>query len=404
MAAAKGRRDNGSGTMVERSPGRWQLRAYAGTDPVTGKPKQRTKTVAARNRTEANRALGAFVAEVDADGSVGTSATVQTVLEEWLRHSESRNRSPMTIDAARRTIDNILVPEFGKVPVGELTSLHLDNLYAKLSTTGGRKGDGREPSSVRRVHAVISAALAQAVKWGWLDRNPAERASPPPLEEVPLTIPTSAEVGLLLSAARARAPRWGMALALALVTGIRRGEVCALRWVDIDGSAGLIRVRRSLWRAGADRGEKVTKGRRERWVAMTLPTAQLLADWQQECVAAAADAGVELVPDAFVVSSVPDGSRPVNPDTLSSTVAKLCADLGMKHVHLHSLRHYAATELLAEGVDVRNVAEILGHADPAFTLRKYVHATSARQLVAAGVLERLVPALPSGRVSESAGT
>ena len=121
--------------------------------------------------------------------------------------------------------------------------------------------------------------------------------------------------------------------------------------------------------------------------------ALLLEDWRSTCEAEAERLGVELVHDAFVVSSMPDGSRPVNPDTLSSTVTRLCAGPGMLLVHLHSLRHYAATELIGSGVNPRDVAELLGHADPALTLRVCTHGTVARQRVAGEVLERaLIPA------------
>ena len=95
-----------------------------------------------------------------------------------------------------------------------------------------------------------------------------------------------------------------------------------------------------------------------------------------------------LVHDAFVVSPLPDGSRPVNPETFSSVVHKLCTELDMPHVHLHSLRHFAATEMLAAGIDPRNAAEILGHANPTLTLSLYGHATLDRQRSAAEVLAR----------------
>jgi integrase len=96
------------------------------------------------------------------------------------------------------------------------------------------------------------------VRWGWIDRNPAERAQPPPLGHVELQVPTVEEVQALLSAGAKRNERWGMLLSLAVLTGARRGELCALRWTDIEGER--IRIRRSPYRAGTDRGEKSTKG------------------------------------------------------------------------------------------------------------------------------------------------
>ncbi len=186
-----------------------------------------------------------------------------------------------------------------------------------------------------------------------------------------------------------------MLLSLAVLTGARRGELCAMRWTDVEGDT--IRIRRSLYRAGTDRGEKSTKGGRERWVVVAPAGRTLLEAWHGRCSEVAAAVDVRLVPDAFVVSPVPDGSRPVNPETFSSVVHKLCAELGMPHVHLHSLRHFAATEMLAAGIDPRNAAEILGHASPTLTLGLYGHATADRQRMAAEVLARTLEPPPRCR-------
>ena len=113
---------------------------------------------------------------------------------------------------------------------------------------------------------ILSSALSQAVRWGWIERNPAERSQPPALERVELQVPTPDEVRRLLAAAQARGPRWGMLLTLAVLTGGRRGELCGLRWIDIEGDS--IRFRRSLYRAGDERGEKATKTGRERRIAV----------------------------------------------------------------------------------------------------------------------------------------
>jgi integrase len=118
------------------------------------------------------------------------------------------------------------LPEFGDAPIADLTPRHLDEWYLKLAT-----GEGRDrplkPTSIRRHHAVLSASLSQVVRWGCLDRNPAERAQPPSLGYVELEVPTVEDVQALLSREAQRNERWGMLLSLAVVTGARRGELCA---------------------------------------------------------------------------------------------------------------------------------------------------------------------------------
>ena len=395
------RRPKGTGSVRERSAGKWQLRVFVGTDPVTGAPKQLTKTVEARNRSAAQTALNQWSAELDGVGEVGPTATLRTVINEWLRHSEARGRSPKTLHEARRSAETVIFPELGDVPVGDLTPRHLDELYRKLATGERRAIPGRNkgakprrlgalaPASIRRHHAVLSASLGQAVRWGWLDRNPAERAQPPELGQRTLEVPSPDQVRALLAAAGAADERWGMLLALAVLTGARRGELCALRWSDWDGES--IRIGRSLFRAGDQRGEKKTKSGRERWVAIAPPGVAHLKQWRATSIARAEDAGVRLVDDAFLVSAFPDGTRPLNPDSLSSAVHRLAVKLGMPQVHMHSLRHFAATELIAAGVNPRDTAEILGHADGGMlALSTYAHGSADRQRRAAEVLSQVM--------------
>ena len=383
------RRPKATGTIEQRGPGKWRFRVFLGTDPTTGNPRQRSKTAEARNLTEAQRKLRAWQKELEEEAKAQPKAspeiTVRVLLAEWLRHSESRGRAPRTLHDARRSAETVIYPEFGDLPITELTPRMLDEWYRKLAT-----GEGRErklkATSIRRHHAILSSSLSQAVRWGWIERNPAERSQPPSMERVELQVPTPDEVKRLLAAAQARGPRWGMLLTLAVLTGGRRGEICGLRWIDVDGDT--LRFRRSLYRAGVERGEKTTKSGRERRIAIAGLGMAILDDWRQKCVEAAEAADVEFVDDAFIVSTFPDGSRPVNPDTLTSVVRSLCVELKMPHIHLHSLRHFAATEMLAAGINPRNAAEVLGHANPSLTLSLYGHATNDRQRQAAEVLGR----------------
>jgi integrase len=116
-----------------------------------------------------------------------------------------------------------------------------------------------------------------------------------------------------------------MLLSLAVLTGARRGELCATRWTDAEGDT--IRIRRSIYRAGTDRGEKSSKGGRERWVVLAPAGRTLLEAWRSRCTEIDPAVDVNLAPDAFVVSSVPDGSPRVNPETSSSVVHKLREEL-----------------------------------------------------------------------------
>jgi integrase len=392
------RRPKGSGSLKEESKGRWKLRVDAGADPVTGRRRRAVRTVRAANATEARKLLAELQVEISRQAPC-TSATVRTVVEEWIRHIEARGRSPRTIFEARRSAESKIFPALGNVPVAELTVRHVDEWLRKMSTGEGL-AQKLAPASARRHHAVLRAAIEQAVRWGGVQENVASRAEPPSLPQASLRIPTPDEVRRLIKAVEAENERWAVLIVLAALTGARRGELCALRWVDVEGST--IRIRRSLYRAGEERGEKVTKGGRERWVTLGPGGGALLSRWREVCEKRAHAHDVTLVDDAFLVSPLPDGSRPVVPDSLSSAVHRIARTIGMPHVHLHSLRHFAATELLAGGIDARNASEVLGHADGGrLLLSVYAHGTNERRRQAAETLERAL--MPSESSTASTG-
>lgn len=371
------RRDKGSGSVDLKRPGVYRLRVYVGKDPLTGKARYASKTVNAKTITEARRQLREFITEQQGQ-VVGTDATVRTLMAEWVRHLESMNRAARTVTEARLTVDRVILPAIGDVPIRDLTARHIDQMYQAHAHL--------KPSSRRRYHAVLSAALEQAVTWDWIERNPAKRASIPPHEESVVRLPTRAEVSALIDAMPTEI--WKMALRLAVLTGARRGELCGLRWSDIDGEG--IHIRRSVYRLKGETHEKRTKGGRERLVALDPAVENIVALWAIECDVRATDAGLGMPDrDSFVLSAWPDCSRPLNPDTLSAHVRRAAVELGMGHVHLHSIRHFAATEMLSAGIDVRQVADTLGHADGGkLALRTYGHPTDDRQRAAAAAMAR----------------
>ncbi len=272
--------------------------------PGDGPPQAADQDRRGQNQTEARAALRAWQKELD--GRRGATDSPRPG-RGMAAPQQGPGPGPRTLHDARRSAVTVIFPEFGDVPIADPTPRHLDEWYRKLVTDEGR-ALRLKPASISRHHAVLSASLSQAVRWGWLDRNPAERAQPPPLGHVELQVPSVEKVQALLSRGAERNERWGMLLSLAVLTGARRGELCALRWTDIEDER--IRIRRSLYREGTDRGEKSTKGGRERWVVVAPAGRTLLEAWRARCGEVAAAADVTLVRDAFVVSPLPDAAGP----------------------------------------------------------------------------------------------
>jgi integrase len=243
-------------------------------------------------------------------------------------------------------------------------------------------------ATVRQVHAILRRALGQAARWGWLPANPAALASPPRPGPADVRPPTPEEVSRLLAVAYQADPDFAVLLWLAATTGARRGELCALRWSNVDVAVGeLVIVRNLIVRAG-QLVEKDTKTHAARRIALSDDSIALLAEHQQRCADRAQACGAQLADQAYVSSFDPAGRTPMNPDAVTHRFGRLAKQLGL-HARLHDLRHYAATQLIAGGVDVRTVSGRIGHAGGgATTLRVYTHFQAAADRRAAQFLEQ----------------
>jgi integrase len=215
-------------------------------------------------------------------------------------------------------------------------------------------------SSIRQVHWIISAALAAAVRWEWIRSNPAETAKKPKQRPPQPEPPTAADAARLIAAAWDEDDAWGTLVWLVMVTGMRRGEVLALRWSDVDLDAGMLVIRRNYVRTGSQRIEKDTKTHQMRRIALDPETVSVLADHRARYDEQVRASGVEPSEHAFLFSYQPLSDAPADPSAVTHRYGRMCAELGIDS-HLHALRHYSATELLTAGVDLRTVAGRLGH-------------------------------------------
>ena len=305
--------------------------------------------------------------------------SVAQLFEEFLAFSEARGRSPTTLHGYRVAIEGFWLPRIGEIEIRELTAHALDTIYAEMLT----RERPAAPSTVRKYHAILSAALSQAVKWQWIPVNPARLATLPVAEHADPSAPTPEQVRALIAECSSESEVLGMFVLVAAVTGCRRGELAALRWGD--DSDGVLRIRGSAYNVGRERGVKPTKTGRQRRVVVGRQLELALERWRSRCEAVAASAGAPLGPDCLIFSSTPDGLEPININTVTTVFRRVATRLGLSSIHLHSLRHFAATQLISGGVDPRTAASRLGHANPSMTLRVYAHSTSATEQHAAEV-------------------
>jgi len=396
--------------MRERSPGHWQLRAYAGRDPATGKPRQVTRTFRGGERAAA-KALAALVTEVGTDKFRGTTATVGQLLDKWLEAGKWTQR-PRTLYENRRKIDGRIRPLLGHIQLDELEPNVIDAAYR------GWLEEGLSAATVHKYHCILSAAFRLAVRWAWIDASPLSRSSPPKVALTEFIVPTPSRVSALIKAAQDQHSVLGTAVALAALTGARRGELVALRWSDIDLTNGIVKIARSLTFTGGERYEGPTKTHASREVALDPVAIEVLNRRWIDVIDASNRDQLPEAPDPFVLSFRSNGATPVNPDTLTSGFRAICEAMEIPALdrlreadpmatraelrpgdrwsyRFHDLRHFSVTTLIAAGVDVRTVASRHGHANAAMTLNRYAHALPHRDREAAALLGAMLALEPS---------
>jgi integrase len=252
--------------------------------------------------------------------------------------------------------------------------------------------------TIRQIHSILSGAFTAAIRWEWIDRNPAGSARLPKARPRTPASPTPQAVAAVITAARQQQlDQHALYLWLAAITGARRGELCGLQWADIDLDAGVLHVAFSYLVRAGQKMRKDTKTHQDRRLAVDPVTCAMLAAHRQETEARLDAVGIKLPLTAYVFSGDPLGAVPWNPDWVTHRVAELAKDAGVI-LNIKALRAYTASQLLAGGIDLRNTAARLGHGSGgATTLRHYADPISEVDRRAAAYLAQLtLPADATG--------
>lgn len=380
------------GALDKRGENAWRLRVYLGRGP-DGTKQYATRSFHGGKRA-AEDALRRFIGELGLAPESVTDATVADLAYRWAAVARP-NLSPTTMEEYDRLIEKIVVPQLGSTKLRALRPAQLDALYARLLAKGGVKGKPLSPATVHHVHRLLHRILRQGVRWGWLVANPAANATPPRVPKPQLNVPDAEDVLLLLGRVSELDPDLATLLRLAAVTGARRGELCALRWSDVDLVAGTLVISRAVvGRSNTSVTERETKTGNRRRIALDPETVDVLGRHRNLCDARAEAAETVVSDDAFLFSPAVDGSQPWRPDGVSLALRRIRRRLDVNAGTLLSLRHFAATQLLGAGVDVRTVAGRLGHSQPSTTLNRYAEWLQARDQEAADAIGSILR--PSG--------
>ncbi len=375
------------GHIRQRSPGSWELRYDFGTDPATGKRRIATSTVRG-DRKDAEKELRRLLRTLDTGEHVDpTRLTVRQWLEQWLE-TVCAEVAPKTHERYGEIVHNFLIPELGNLPLPKLAPTHIQLAYNGWATGGRRDGKagGLSPQTRRHIHRILRTALSRAVEQQVIARNPADafKKRLPKVERRTLATLNAEQSARLLEAISHSRVYWPVLLALS--TGMRRGEVLAVRWKNVDLERGTLRVMESLEQTKTGIRFKPPKSGRHRVITLPAYAVEDLRGLKRQQAEELLALGVRQTGETLVCARA-DG-EPHQPLSLTYEFARFMSRMkDLPRVRFHDLRHSHATQLLASGVHPKIASERLGHASVGITLDLYSHVTDTMQSDAAVKLD-----------------
>jgi integrase len=339
-----------TGHIRERSPGSWELRYSLGTDPATGKRRVATITVKGNHRA-AEKELRRLLRTLDDGSHVDPSRqSVRQWLEQWLETVRTEV-APKTHERYGEIVRNFLIPTIGNLPLTKLAPVHIQQAYNRWAS-GGRldgKPGGLSPQTRRHIHRILRTALSRAVEQQVIVRNPADafKKRLPKIERRTLMTLTAEQSVRLLEAIAHSRVYWPVLLALS--TGMRRGEVLAVRWKNVDLERGTLRVMESLEQTKTGIRFKPPKTGRHRVITLPAYAVEDLRRLKRQQAEELLALGVRPTGDTLLCARA-DG-KPHQPVSLTYEFARFMGRVkDLPRVRFHDLRHTHATQLLVSGV------------------------------------------------------
>jgi len=356
-------RGNGEGSIYQRSSdGRW---IGALTIGYSSNGRLLRKTVSAKTRSEVVRKLKSLQRQFDEGLPLpDATLTVAQLLNSWYSDVLRHQVAPSASSNYKSVADCHIIPVLGRKLVVKLTTADVDRLISQ------KMDSGLSVSSVQRIRFVLAQAIDQGIRWGSVSRNVARLSRAPKAKRSEGRTLTPAQARTLLEALNGH--RNEVLYVLMLTTGLRRGEALGLQWKDFDRELATISVRRQLKREGGVLVLSDTKTSRSRR-SVNIPVRLVRALESQEIRQAEECRRVGADQEAMDFIFTSSAGTPLDPRNLNREFHDICAKAGLGHWHPHELRHSAASLMLAQGVKLQVVSEVLGHSSIRMTADVYGH-------------------------------
>lgn len=373
------RRKRGDGSVHLRKDGRWEGRVVIGYDdkglPITKNVLAKTKTACLDKLKSLKESCGERPNE-----NLRPDMTFGEWLDFWYQnYSKPRLRPKSQLDY-ENSIYRHIIPALGKIPLAELTANDLQQFYAQMKKSGRLRctalyGEGLSDRMVRACHTRCLTALNRAIADGLIRVNPAADCKLPPQNPKEMQLLSREEMQRFLI--QAKEEGYYELFLLELATGLRRGEVLALQWDDLDFKTGALRIQRQVYRAN---GELVVSSPKTKAALRTiiLPPALLgvLEEHRQQ------------VDSRWMFPSPTKQDLPLDPATVRKRLQTILEHAGCKKVRFHDLRHLFVTTALENGMDMKTLSVIIGHVSAKTTLNVYTHVTDTMRQTAAVKIDR----------------
>lgn len=369
-------RANGEGSVYRRADGRWAAAHYV-LRPNGGRVR---RTVYGKSRKEVAEKLADLVTKTQAGVPLAAESwTVAQYADYWLTKVVAPRLRPATASSYRETLRRHILPRLGHVRLRSLTPAHVRTLLVD------RAESGLGARSVQIVHSTLRAMLGEAMREELVARNVAAIVRPPSVPHLEVQPWSSQEAAQFLEVIADH--RLYALFAVGVALGMRKGELLALRWSDVDLEAGLVHVRRNVQRLPQGLVFGPPKSMRSRrTIPLPMTSVGVLRMHRARQAAEILALGhVWADPDLVFTSEV---GTVIEPRNLSRFFDQLIKRAGLRRIRFHDLRHTCASMLLAQGVPARVVMDVLGHSQLAVTTDLYSHVMPTALREAANAMDR----------------
>lgn len=369
------------GHIRERSSGRWAI-VLDVRDPQSGKRRRRWHSFRGTKR-QAESECARLISELQRGTYLEPNRIlVSEYLEQWLSHIQSQV-SPRTFERYSEIAKKNITPLIGAVRLTQLKPVQISAAYTKALKSGKRDRTGLSARTVHHCHRILKQALKQAVRWQILAVNPADAVNPPKVERRVMQTYDVAQIARLIDLMR-DGPLF-IPILLAVLCGLRRGEIAALRWASVDLQLGQLAVIQSVEQMNRTVRLKEPKSGRSRTVALPSLVVEALRAHRLQRAEALLKLGIRLSDDDFVCCH--DDASMMQPTYLTDQWVKKIRGSDLPVRRLHDLRHTHATHLLSSGIHPKIASERLGHSKVGITLDLYSHVLPGMQEDAAARID-----------------